>query len=438
MSARRPALVAAVALGLALGVAPAARAAPQQPAGAVEPQPRDAACTYNNIRDVKPFPAGAVKQVPWPQTRLGYDQAWKYTVGQGIRVAVIDSGVQGDVPQLAGRVTPGIDLTGAAAKPGADTDCFTHGTAVAGIIGAKRYQDAGFVGVAPGVQIMPIRETWGVNDNGESTTAAPIKLVNAIVAAVQGGARVVNVSITVDGDLLSGQMRTAFRNAVAFAAKHDVVIVAASGNSDEQVDNLPVHNSYPAALAGEFVNVIAVGGIEPDGTLYKASVYGRAPYVTVVAPANGVVSTFIQKGRVGSLLQYRIGTSFAAPFVTGTVALLQARFPAMHAAEIKRRIEQTADHPSSNLPDVKLGYGVVNPVAALTAVVPAQPARATPAVNAPLPPPPGPDAHTRDTALTVGAAATLVALGLTAAAVVVPRGRRRRWRPGRRAELPAD
>ncbi len=440
---RRRTLAAAAALvGIAALGQPAmpALAAPRQPTGAVEPQPREAACTYNNIRDVKPFPRAALSQVPWPQQRLGYERAHRYTLGHGIRVAVIDSGVDASAPQLAGRVVTGLDVTSGTPKPGGDTDCFTHGTAVAGIIAAGRRDGIGFVGVAPDVQILPIRETWGIDDDGQPTTAAPIKLVDAINLAVQRGARVINVSITVDGDLLSADLRRAFHDAVRYAAARDVVIVAASGNSSEQVDRLPVHDSYPAALAGEFDNVIAVGGIEPDGSLYKESVYGRTPWVTAVAPANGVVSTFIDRGRVGSLLQYRFGTSFAAPFVTGTVALLQARFPGMHAAEIKRRIEQTADHPSTDLPSSQFGWGVVNPVAALTAVVPPPvTARPTPLVSGPLPPPPGPDTGTRNTALAVGAGATLLALVVVVVtAVVLPRGRRRRWQPGRRRELSAE
>jgi type VII secretion-associated serine protease mycosin len=445
-SAGRPAQLAlpaqaalAAQFPLATQPVPVAAAAPGASGGGVEPQPREAACRYNDIRDIRPFPNAALSQVTWPQRRLGYQQAHRYTAGQGIRVAVIDSGVQGDQPQLAGQVRAGFDLTTGTPRPGADTDCATHGTLVAGIIAAHHRDGIGFEGVAPGAEILPVRETWGVDDNGQATTAAPIKLVNAINLAVQQGARVVNVSITVDGDLLDAELHAAFRAAVRNAAAHNVVIVAASGNADEQVDRQPVHNSYPAALAAEFDNVIAVGGIAPDGTLYKQSVYGKAPYVTVVAPADTVVSTFIEKGRVGSPLQTGTGTSFAAPFVTGTVALLQARFPGMPPSEIKRRIEQTADHPATNLPSVQFGWGVVNPVAALTAVVP-PPATARPAprIAAPLPPPGGPDLHTRDVALAAGAGAMLVAVAVLMTAAVVPRGRRRKWRPGRRPELPAS
>ena len=431
----RALLSAAVLVAAALLGQPVALAAPRPPNPAAEPQPPDAACWYNNVNIVKPFPPAALSDVPWPQKRLGYEQAHRYTTGQDVRVAVIDSGVEAAAPQLNGHVGTGIDVTSGVPRPGGNTDCFTHGTGVAGIIAAHHRDGIGFVGVAPGVRILPIRETWGIDQNGQIITASPTKLVDAINLAVQNGAQVINISITIDGDLLSAPLRQAFRAAVGSAAAHDVVIVAASGNSEDQRDKLQVHNSYPAALSTDFGNVIAVGGIEPDGTLYKQSVYGDSRYITVVAPADGVVSTFIEKGRVGSALQYREGTSFATPFVTGTVALMRARFPTMPAVEIRRRIEQTADHPSTDLPDKQFGFGVVNPVAALTAAVPPAPStRPAPRIDAPLPPPAGPDIRTRDTALAVGVGATLVALALAVTALVLPRGRRRRWQPGRRAE----
>src|SRR5262249_48017558 len=228
-----------------------------------------------------------------------------------------------------------------------------------------------------------------------------------------------------------------FRNAVREAAAHNVVIVAASGNASEQSDRKPVHNSYPAALAGEFDNVIAVGGIGSTGALYEESVYGDTPWVTVVAPADRVTSTFLDKGQVGSLLQTATGTSFATPFVTGTVALLLARFPGIGAAEIRRRIEQTADHPSTNLPNLQLGWGVVNPVAALTAVVPPPTTRPGPRVAAPLPPPPPPAPPAGAPARPGGAGPAGAAVAALPPGGVPPRGRPRRGQPGRRPELPA-
>jgi membrane-anchored mycosin MYCP len=429
---RGAALVGALtAIGCALlGVAPPAQAAPT----GNEVRPPDAACTYNNTRDLTEFPTSALKDTPWPQQQLGYEQAQQYTTGRGVTVAVIDSGVQGDTPQLRGRVLTGIDLTSGPAKPGANEDCFAHGTIVAGIIAAGPSSADAFVGVAPGATLLPIRQTWGINANGDAVNGDPDKLWQAIFAAVNSGARVINISITVDSAQLQPAQKRNFEAAARFALDHNVVIVAASGNSSENRDHQQV-NTYPAALAGTFPNVIAVGGISKDGSLYKESVYGTTPWVTVVAPADTVISTFINRGRIGSLLQTASGTSFAAPFVSGTVALLQARYPNIAAAEIKQRIEATADHPSTNLPDLKVGYGVVDPIAALTAVVPPPAPPASPRVSAPLPPPTDANHTTRDAAIVVAILAAVLTALLVGAAVIIPRGRRRNWQPGRRTPV---
>jgi membrane-anchored mycosin MYCP len=124
------------------------------------------------------------------------------------------------------------------------------------------------------------------------------------------------------------------------------------------------------------------------------------------------------------------GTSFAAPFVAGLAALLRSRYPQMPAGELKRRIELTADHPSTDLPSEEQGYGVINPLAAMTAVLPSAEPPAAPAAP-PLSPPPTPDHRERATGLAVAGAALLLALLIVAAARIVPVGHRRRWRPGR-------
>jgi membrane-anchored mycosin MYCP len=413
-------------------LAPVGPAAPAIAAPA-EQQPPAEKCAYNNP-NLPRFPKSAEVDAPWPQQRLGYTDAHKYSIGQGILVAVIDSGVQADTAQLRGRVFSGIDLTPASPRPGANVDCFGHGTAVTGIIGAAPKADVGFVGVAPGVRILPIRQTWGIDVQGRSVLGQPGKLIQAMYAAVNNGAKVMNISITVPAAPLTEPTRRAFVSAVEYARSHNVVIVAAAGNSSEN-DNQQVLDTYPAALAARYDNVIAVGGIAQDGQLYKESVYGTTPWVTVVAPAEDVVTTFINKGAVGSLLQYAQGTSFAAPFVTGTVALLQSRFPGISAGDVKQRIERTADHPATNLPDLRMGYGVIDPVAALTTVVPPRAAPASPRVSAPLPPPARPDNGTRNAAIGAAGIGTIAAVLLVGAAVIIPRGRRRKWQPGRRAPV---
>jgi type VII secretion-associated serine protease mycosin len=424
----------AALLGVLTALASALMVVPASAASVVEVQPPDAACTYNNTRDVQQFPKSALPDIPWPQEYLGYQQAQQYSTGQGIVVAVIDSGIEGDSEQLRGRVYSGFDLTGPTAKVGANTDCFAHGTAVAGIIGAAPHTGVGFVGVAPGALLLPIRQTWGINANGDPVVGDATKLVAGIYTAVNNGAQVINISITVNSVQLSPQLRAAFEQAARYAWSHNVVIVAATGNSSENRDRQVV-DTYPAALAGRYPNVIAVGGIGRDGTLYKESVYGTTPWVTVVAPADTVISTFIDKGLRRSMLTTASGTSFATPFVTGTVALLQARYRGITAAEVKRRIELTADHPSTNLPDIRTGYGLIDPLAALTTIIPAAGPAPSPRVSAPLPPPANPGHTTRNTAIAAAGLAGVLSALLVGAAVVIPRGRGRNWQPGHRAPV---
>jgi type VII secretion-associated serine protease mycosin len=402
-----------------------------EPTAAVEVQPPDTACTYNNSALAqRHFPAAAVSQQPWAQQRLQYQQAWQYSTGAGVRVAVVDTGVDASNQQLRPGLVTGLDLSGAGPTPGGTTGCAAHGTMVAGIIAARPVPGIGFAGVAPAATIIPIRETWGVDGQGNDTRPPAAKLAEAINQAVNTGAQVVNVSITVPVTSLTPAVRQAFVAVAQRAQQSNVMIVAATGNTDGNNDARVAN--YPAALAARFDSVIAVGGIDRNGALYQGSVYGGA--VTVVAPADNVVTTFIPRGSYGSALQYAVGTSFATPFVSGTVALLKSRYPRMTLRQIKYRVEMTADHPSTDLPDQQLGYGVVNPVAALTEVV-TDPPSAAAKVQPPLAPPTPPDETTRTVALAVAGGATLVTLGVLTAAVVIRRGRRRNWQPGARPEL---
>jgi len=353
-----------------------------------------------------------VRPVPWAQQRLAPELAWKQTTGRGVTVAVIDSGVDGSVPQLAGHVLPGIDLL----RPGgrADTDCAGHGTFVAGVIAAQQKDGIGFAGIAPGVRILPIRQFDADVDGNADGLAA------AIVAAVDRGATVINISTSafVDTPVL--------RKAVDFALRKDVVVVAAVSNEAQEGNP----KTFPAAYPG----VIAVGAIGQNGDRGSFSETGE--FVDLVAPGEQIISL----GRGGPGHLQGDGTSFAAPFVAGVAALARAYHPKLTAAQIKKRLEATADHPGTKLPDPQFGFGVVNPAAAVASVLPDEDGPVAPAA-APKPvSPPAPVQRVvagRGVALAVGAAAVLLAVVAGLAAIVVPRGRQRRWRPASQPKPPA-
>lgn len=352
--------------------------------------------------------------VPWQVARLSYDRLGAFADGTGVRVAVLDTGVDGTHPQLLGAVETGTDVTAVGVSPPptvappdrGDTDCTGHGTFVAGLVAARPREGTGVVGIAPGATIFPVRVTQNPEEGSETALAAGVD------AAVAAEADVINISIVTYLD------DPALRAAVGAAVAADVVVVAATGNDGGGANRV----TYPAAYPG----VVAVGAIGTDGLLADFS--QTSVPVSVVAPGVEVVSTIPGTGH-----SQQSGTSFATPVVAGLAALVRSADPRLSAAEVKARLQATADPPPGPLPSVGLGWGTVNPYQALTMLLPdesstasAEPATALP----PLVPDPPPDTTVRDRALVMGIAAVGVVGIALLARLVVPAGRRRGWRPG--------
>jgi subtilisin family serine protease len=205
-----------------------------------------------------------------------------------------------------------------------------------------------------------------------------------------------------------------------------VVVVAAAGNDQSQGDA----PEYPAAYPG----VLSVGAVDADGSLAGFSSTGTP--ISVVAPGSDIYST---GGSVdgdtlvgGSAAE---GTSFAAPYVAGTAALVRAAHPRLTAAEVVRRIEATADHPAGALPSPEFGWGTVDPYAAVTAVLPDEADQgSSAAASGRLAAPESetrPAPSTDPTGLFIAAGALACAVAVIGIAAAVPAGRRRRWRPAR-------
>jgi type VII secretion-associated serine protease mycosin len=362
------------------------------------------------VRRSAPAPSGT----PWPLQRYDQSRLNAFADGRGIVVAVIDSGVDARNAQLQGAVQPGPDqLDGGSSV----LDCVGHGTGVAGIIAARPAGNS-FRGLAPAATILALRVSEQIEGEDGSTTGrrgTPAGLATAIRDAVARHAGVINLS------LVSYRDDDAVREAIRFAVASDVVVVAAAGNGAEAGNQIP----YPAAYDG----VVGVGSIAPDGQRVPTSQIG--PYVDLVAPGAQIVTTATENG-----LQVVDGTSFAAPFVAATAALLRQYRPDLTARQIVAQLTATAD---GGYAGPGYGAGVLNPYRALTEVLGASPkpvaqplAQSAREANAAA------ASAARRRAILLGTGGLVAVVIAFLVAMVVPRGRRRRWRPGLREVPPAQ
>ena len=292
-----------------------------------------------------PNPVGgdSVRAEQWHLKTLNVAGAWTYASGDGVTVAVIDSGVDAEHVDLQGQVLPGLDLVDA--KGDADTDLVGHGTTVSAIIAGKN-DDAGVVGIAPKAKILPVRVLDQENRYDDAMIVA-----KGVRWAVDHGAKVVNLSLGGSGS------SAALAAALDYAFAKDVVVIACTGNASASSTS---GVWYPAREPG----VLAVAGMERDGdVLWSGSITGKETVVT--APATQLVGA-----RPSGYWRVQ-GTSFAAPMVSGVAALIRSRWPDMPAGEVVNRIVRTAKDRGAAGRDAQYGFGMVDPTGALTAQVPA-------------------------------------------------------------------
>lgn len=292
------------------------------------------------------FPAHDIKGTPWSLQRLLLDELWKNTTGRGVRVAVIDTGVDDSNKQLSTAIATdhGHRLGTDVLHKGGDgtSDTVGHGTKVAGIIAARKSSGTGFVGIAPGAAIIPVRQ------NDDQSNGTPKGMAQGIEYAVHHGAGVINISQDTAAPQPPG---SALADAVQDAVRHDVVVVAAAGNDGA---NGKRKDTYPAALPG----VLAVGASDRNDE--RAPFSQSGDFVGVAAPGVDMVST-VPKG--GQCVDN--GTSFSAPYVAGVAALIRAKHPDWTARETIAQIEETAQRADRGR-NAFVGWGVVDPVKALT------------------------------------------------------------------------
>jgi membrane-anchored mycosin MYCP len=397
---RRVALVAAVLLAAAAaGTVPAAAA----------PLP-----CRNPPGGGTPLPATAPRDPTI--ARLGLERAWELSTGAGVTVAVVDSGVDGNQPKLRPALVPGYDFVTTQAPPGYQRvpggvgDCGdnggSHGTPIASLIAARRGADDRVVGVAFDARIAPVRFVDGIDN-------ASAEMIGAAIRTGADLGQVLNLSFALPLD------RPPIRDAIRYAVARNVVVVAAAGNES----STPNEKWYPAAYPG----VLAVAALKPDGTPLQES--NRGPWVRIAAPGDGLTALAAVSGYLGPK-----GTSFATALVSGVAALVRARFPRMPAAQVIQRLVGTAV-PLGAARDDRVGAGIVDPFAALTAQTVAGGATSSPAAAGAVTVQPRPAAPATIAdrwgrllgwAGVLGLAAVLAYLGRLAVRAAI----RRRWRPG--------
>ena len=265
----------------------------------------------------------------WHLDMIGIEEAWAITTGSPeVLVAVVDSGIKADHPDLAGKVVGGYDFVNERAEVVDDNG---HGTMVASFITANTNNHQGLAGLAPETRLLAFKAL------DASGGGSHFDVARAIVAAANAGARVINLSL---GGLVSTRIT---QIAADYAHARGAVVVAASGNDGTYQPN------FPAAGRG----AIAVGATDRQDEVALFS--QRGAHVAVVAPGSGVLGA----NRAGEQT-VASGTSFSAPIVSGVVALMLAVNPSLTAADVQLILEGTAEDLGPAGFDLAAGWGRVH------------------------------------------------------------------------------
>ncbi|MFT4470590.1 S8 family serine peptidase [Arthrobacter sulfonylureivorans] len=306
----------------------------------------------------------------------GVRAAWEDSQGEGVKVAVIDSGVDGTHPDLKGAMAGGTDVSGSGDPDGQRGIGQTpeHGTLVATLLAGRGHapdkdnkddkkdkepdpKDKGIgagtdgvIGVAPKAQILTA-STWLGTPN-PSGVGVDEQIPAAVRWAVDNGAKVINMSLTSSSTSWPESWDAAF----LYAEQHDVVVVAAAGNRAGGTEQ----SGAPATIPG----VLTVAGLNRDGEASQEA-SAQSIVIGVAAPAEDLVG-----GLPGGLYADWSGTSGATPLVSGVAALIRSKYPDMSAAQVINRIISTAKDSGVAGHDPIYGYGLLDAEAALNAEVP--------------------------------------------------------------------
>ncbi|MFH8979448.1 type VII secretion-associated serine protease mycosin [Streptomyces varsoviensis] len=293
-----------------------------------------------------PASAESVRSQEWHLDAMQAEEMWQASTGQGVTVAVIDSGVDSSLADLKGQVVRGKDLSG---MPGDERDDYDgHGTSIAAVIAATG-KGKGALGLAPGANILPIR--LANVDMASNETKPNVQISKSIASAIRyaadSDAKVINISLATSYDVPE------LTDAVKYAQTRGKLIVAGVGNSGHKGNAV----MYPAATPG----VVGVGAV--DKNLRVTAESERGPQVDLVAPGDDIV----QACDGGSEICTGHGTSASAALASASAALVWAKHPDWTANQVTRVLINTAGGPKDGTKrNDAIGYGVVRPRVALT------------------------------------------------------------------------
>lgn len=343
--------------------------------------------------------ADGARDSEWWLESSGITKAWEVSKGAGVKVAVIDTGIDTSHPDLVGAVVGGKDLSGAGAANGSKPlgSLPEHGTLVATLlagrgnnsmkiaearaeaetqanayaVAVKNAEEAketpppapepieipapgpgpdGVLGVAPEAELLSV-SMWMGTENPAGISVEN-QVPKAVIWAVDQGAKVINMSL----GSTRPEWPVSWDRAFKYAEDKDVVVVAAAGNRAGGMNQV----GAPATIPG----VLTVAGIDRNG---KASVDSSTEGISigVAAPAEPLVG-----GLPGGGYADWSGTSGAAPLVSGVAAMIRSKYPEMKAPQVINRILATARDAGKPGVDNLYGHGILDAHAALTAEVP--------------------------------------------------------------------
>lgn len=299
-----------------------------------------------------PSSADAVRDRQYWLDDYGIRDAWAVTRGAGVTIAIIDTGVDGTVGDLAGAVVGGTDFSGLGAANGqapvgGDGDS-SHGTLVAALAAGRGTGGGdGILGSAPEASILSVSMGFG-----EGTVSSDDQIAAGVRWAVDNGADVINMSLTRN----TLEWPQSWDDAFLYAMEHDVVVVAAAGNRGSGTTEV----GAPATMPG----VVTVGGVDANGEA-SADASSQGITIAVSAPSEELVG--VEPG--GGYVVWN-GTSGATPIVSGIVALVRAAHPELDANNVIQRLIATARDAGAGGADPIYGFGLVDAAAAVSATVP--------------------------------------------------------------------